>query len=68
MTQLAISQHLKVLRDAGLVSERREGTRRLYSLRTEGFGDLHDFLADLMPLGLRRLKRAAEKEARGARR
>ena len=37
ITRPAVSQHLRVLKDAGLVSERREGTRRLYSLRPEGF-------------------------------
>ena len=40
ITRPAVSQHLGVLREAGLVSERRDGTRRLYSLRPEGFDDL----------------------------
>jgi DNA-binding transcriptional ArsR family regulator len=62
ITQPAISQHLKALREAGLVSERREGTRRLYRLRPEGLGDLHEFLTDVLPTGLARLKRAAERE------
>src|SRR3954468_5061627 len=64
VTQPAISQHLKVLREAGLVSERREGTRRLYSVRAEGLTDLHGFLAELMPDRLQRLKAAAEAEER----
>jgi DNA-binding transcriptional ArsR family regulator len=64
VTQPAISQHLKVLREAGLVSERREGTRRLYSVRPEGLDDLHSFLAEVLPAGLERLKRAAEAEER----
>lgn len=64
VTQPAISQHLKVLRDAGLVDERRDGTRRLYSLRTSGLADVHGFLADVVPAGLARLKAAAEDEAR----
>ena len=64
VTQPAISQHLKVLREAGLVDERRDGARRLYSLRPTGLTDLHGFLADLMPAGLARLKRASEEEAR----
>jgi DNA-binding transcriptional ArsR family regulator len=68
VTQPAISQHLKVLRAAGLVEERRAGTRRLYSVRPDGLSDLHGFLADLLPAGLERLKRAAEEdERRGAR-
>ena len=64
VTQPAISQHLKVLREVGLVSERRDGTRRLYSVRAEGLGDLNDFLAEILPGGLDRLKRAAEAEER----
>ena len=68
VTQPAISQHLKVLKQAGLITERRDGTRRLYSVRPEGLADLHSFLADLLPAGLERLKQAAEEEERrGAR-
>src|SRR5438445_1386220 len=66
VTQPAISQHLKVLKQTGLVSERRDGTRRLYSVRPEGLADLHDFLAELMPASLDRLKAAAEAEHRRA--
>jgi DNA-binding transcriptional ArsR family regulator len=62
VTQPAISQHLKVLKDTGLVSDRREGARRLYSVRSEGLADLHSFLADLLPTALERLKEAAENE------
>src|SRR5436189_3778175 len=64
VTQPAISQHLKVLRESGLISERRDGTRRLYSLRPEGLADLQSFLADVLPAGLQRLKQAAEAEER----
>src|SRR5438552_18655184 len=64
VTQPAISQHLKVLKETGLVSERRDGTRRLYSVRPEGLADLHGFLAEVLPPGLERLKRAAETEQR----
>ena len=68
VTQPAISQHLKVLREAGLITERRDGTRRIYSVRPEGLGSLHDFLTEVMGAGLERLKRAAEEEERaGAR-
>jgi DNA-binding transcriptional ArsR family regulator len=66
VTQPAISQHLKVLKAAGLVQERRDGTRRLYSLRPEGFADLNSFLADVLPAGLERRKQAAEAEQREA--
>jgi DNA-binding transcriptional ArsR family regulator len=65
VTQPAISQHLRALREAGLVEDRREGTRRLYRLRPEGLGDLHDFLAEILPERLEQLKAAAEKEERG---
>src|SRR3954464_691404 len=66
VTQPAISQHLRVLRETGLVSERREGTRRLYSVRPEGLADLQSFLADVLPAGLQRLKLAAEEEERSS--
>ena len=62
ITRPAVSQHLGVLREAGLVSERREGTRRLYSLRPEGFDDLKSFLEAFCDEGLERLKEAAELE------
>jgi DNA-binding transcriptional ArsR family regulator len=65
VTQPAISQHLKVLRQSGLVSERRDGARRLYSIRPQGLADLHTFLADVLPSGLERMKQAAEAEERG---
>src|SRR4051794_32152699 len=66
VTQPAISQHLKVLREAGLVTERRDGARRLYRVRPEGLADLHGFLAEVLPVGLERLKQAAEGEERRA--
>lgn len=67
VTQPAISQHLRVLRETGLVNERRDGTRRLYSVRPEGLADLHSFLADVMPGRLERVKQLAEDEARRGR-
>jgi DNA-binding transcriptional ArsR family regulator len=67
VTQPAISQHLKVLKDTGLVNERRDGTRRLYSVRSEGLTDLHGFLADVLPGRLQRLKEVVEKEEKGGR-
>jgi DNA-binding transcriptional ArsR family regulator len=66
VTQPAISQHLKVLRETGLISERRDGTRRMYSVRPEGLADLHSFLAEVLPARLERLKQAAEAEQRRA--
>jgi DNA-binding transcriptional ArsR family regulator len=66
VTQPAISQHLKVLRETGLITERPDGNRRLFSVRPEGLSDLQGFLADVLPAGLQRLKRAAEEEERRA--
>ena len=62
ITVQAVSQHIKVLREAGLVSGRRDAQRRLLSLRPEGFADVHAFLAEVLPAGLQRLKLAAEEE------
>ena len=62
VTQPAISQHLKALKQAGLVKERRDGARRLYSVRAEGLEDLHDFLADVLPERLERLKQVVERD------
>ena len=67
VTQPAISQHLKALKEAGLVTERRDGARRLYSVRPEGMADLNNFLAEVMPAALERLKQAVEKEERSSR-
>ena len=60
----AVSQHLKVLREAGLLIERREGTRRLYQARPEGLADLRAFLQDFWDDQLGQLKIAAEAEER----
>jgi len=60
VTQQAVSQHLQVLKDAGLVAVRQDGTRRLYVIRPEGLESLDQFLAELWPAGLRRLKTAVE--------
>ncbi|HEX2125292.1 MAG TPA: metalloregulator ArsR/SmtB family transcription factor [Thermoleophilaceae bacterium] len=64
----AISQHLRVLREAALLTERRDGTRRLYRARPEGLGDLHDFLELFWDERLETLRREAEKEERSRRR
>ena len=64
ITQQAVSQHLQVLKDAGLVAVRQDGTRRLYVIRPEGFESLDQFLAELWPAGLGRLKAAVERDAR----
>ena len=63
----AISQHLRVLRDAGLVAERREGTRRLYRIRPEGFADVSAFVGGFWDTGLARLKAEAERQEQALR-
>jgi DNA-binding transcriptional ArsR family regulator len=60
VTQQAVSQHLQVLKDAGLLEMRKDGRRRLYGIRTQGLEALDAFLVDLWPAGLQRLKRAVE--------
>ena len=64
VTRPAVSQHLNVLKEAGLVSERRNGTRRLYRARPEGLNELRDFLDGFWNVRLEALKREAEKEER----
>lgn len=68
VTRPAISQHLTILRNAGLVAERREGPRRLYRVRPEGLADVREYLEGFWAEGLDRLKAAAEEEERRARR
>lgn len=58
----AISQHLTVLKSAGLVSERRDGTRRYYRARPEGLEELRDYLSQFWEGRLRLLADAAEQE------
>ena len=60
----AVSQHLTVLREAGLVDERRNGTRRLYRARPEGLAELKAFLDGFWDERLEALKREAEREER----
>jgi DNA-binding transcriptional ArsR family regulator len=58
----AISQHLRVLREAGLVEERRDGTRRLYRCRPEGFREVRAFFEDFWDARLEVLRAEAEHE------
>jgi DNA-binding transcriptional ArsR family regulator len=64
VTRPAVSQHLQVLAAAGLVTVRREGTRRLYQARPEGLAELRQFLEEFWDDRLQHLKRAAEAEER----
>src|SRR5216117_1417257 len=62
VTQPAVSQHLKVLKEAGLVDERRNGTRRLYRARPQGLAELKTFLDAFWDAKLEALQREAERE------
>ena len=60
MTQQAVSLHLTVLKKAGLLTERRDGTRRLYQLRPEALEPAKAVLDEFWPDALARLKQAVE--------
>jgi DNA-binding transcriptional ArsR family regulator len=61
VTRPAVSQHLAVLREAGLLSERRSGTRRMYRARPEGLADLKAFLDEFWGDRLEALKHEVER-------
>jgi DNA-binding transcriptional ArsR family regulator len=63
LKQPAASQHLRVLRDAGLVDVRVDGPRRLYRANAEGIGRLRAELDTFWRPGLAKLKRTAEDES-----
>ena len=58
----AVSQHLKVLKDAGLVTDRAAGTRRIYAVDQEGLGMLRAYLDQFWTRSLASFKAAAEQE------
>jgi DNA-binding transcriptional ArsR family regulator len=64
VTRPAVSQHLNVLKEAGLLSERRNGTRRLYRARPQGLAELRTFLEEFWDERLEALKIEAEQEER----
>jgi DNA-binding transcriptional ArsR family regulator len=67
VTRTAVSQHLTVLKNAGLLAERRDGTRRLYRARPEGLDGLRQFLDDLWASSLDVARRLVEADrGRGA--
>jgi len=63
-TRSAVSQHLRVLTEAGLLTERREGTKRLYRLRPDGFRSVRQFLDLFWDDKLHHLKVEVEHQAR----
>ena len=58
----AVSQHLRVLKEAGLVRERREGTRNYYSVNGDGLADLREYFEGFWDDALTAFKAAAESE------
>ena len=62
VTRTAVSQHLTVLKNAGLLTERRDGTRRLYRARPEGLAGLRQFLDDMWASSLDAARRLVEAE------
>ncbi len=61
-TQQAVSHHLQVLARAGLLSERRDGARRLYALDSRGLEPVREVLSELWPSALERLKYVVERD------
>lgn len=57
----AVSQHLKVLRDAGLVQEQREGTRRIYSADAKALGELRAYVDEMWQTALGKFAASAGK-------
>ena len=62
VTRTAVSQHLTVLKSAGLLAERRDGTRRLYRARPEGLAGLRQFLDEMWASSLDTARRLVESE------
>ncbi len=61
----AVSQHLRVLKDAGLVFDSKAGTRRLYQLNPEGVARLRAHFDQMWTNALKAFQAAAEKESKG---
>jgi DNA-binding transcriptional ArsR family regulator len=68
LSQQTTSHHLRVLREAHLLQEQREGTRHLFVVRHDGFAAVEAYLSSFWPDRLQRLKIAAETEAAERRR
>jgi DNA-binding transcriptional ArsR family regulator len=61
----AVSQHLRVLKEAGLVRERRQGTRNFYSVNGDGLAELREYLEEFWDEALAAFKQAAENYEKG---
>jgi DNA-binding transcriptional ArsR family regulator len=66
VTRPAVSQHLTVLKSAGLIAERRDGTRRLYRVEPGGISELRHFVENLWSSALDTARRLVEAEAGAA--
>ena len=64
VTRPAVSQHLRVLKQAGLVADIKDGTRRVYQVKPEGIEALRRYFDQLWDRNLKALQAAAEKTAR----
>jgi DNA-binding transcriptional ArsR family regulator len=60
LTRPAVSQHIGILREAGLLDERRVGSQRLYVIRPDGLDELVEYIERFWRPRLSRLKQAAE--------
>src|SRR5919199_2024289 len=58
----AVSQHLRVLKEAGLVTDRQNGTRRLYSVDRDGLAELRAYLESFWDDALAQYKHAVEND------
>jgi DNA-binding transcriptional ArsR family regulator len=58
----AVSQHLRVLKEAGLVTEQRNGTRRIYGVDAQSVAELRDYFDEFWSDALESFKRAVEQD------
>ena len=65
ISQPAVSQHLRVLRDAGLVEVERDGTKRIHSLAPNGLIELHAYFDSMLGGVLQAFKQAADDQSKG---
>jgi DNA-binding transcriptional ArsR family regulator len=63
VTRPAVSQHLKVLKEAGLVTDQAFGTRRVYRVRSDGLQAIHAYLDQMWGQALAGFQSAAEQLA-----
>ena len=63
VTRPAVSQHLTVLKSAGLIAERRDGTKRLYRIEPDGISELRQFVENLWSSALDTARRLVEEDA-----